>query len=101
MYIYNVTTQVSHSIHTDWLPWMKNLHIPAVMATGCFSSYQMVRLLEIDEEHGATYAVQYYADTKNDYERYISEFAPSLRKDTVSQWGDKAVAFRTIMLVVN
>ena len=101
MYIYNVTTQVSHSIHTDWLAWMKQVHIPAVMASGCFSNYQMVRLLEIDEEHGATYAVQYYAATKSDYERYISEFAPSLRADTAVQWGDKIAAFRTLMQVVN
>ncbi len=101
MYIYNVTTKVSSSIHTDWLHWMKNEHIPAVMQTGCFTSHKMVRILEIDEEEGPTYAVQYELNTQTDYEQYINEFAPILRNDTIQQWGDKIMAFRTIMQVVN
>jgi hypothetical protein len=101
MYIYNVTTKVAHGIHTDWFHWMKNEHIPAVMATGCFTHFQFVRLLETDEEDGVTYAVQYHAEAKANYNRYIELHAPALRNDSILKWGNQMMAFRSIMQVVN
>ena len=97
MYIYNVTTKVAHGIHTDWLHWMKQEHIPAVTNTGCFTHTIFVRLLDTDEEDGPTYAVQYHAATLADYDRYIVEFAPTLRKDTMDHWGNQIIAFRSLM----
>jgi hypothetical protein len=101
MYIYNVTTKLTHTIHTDWFHWMKNEHIPAVMATGCFTKFQFVRLLETDEEDGVTYAVQYHATTRADYDNYINQFASALRNEPLSKWGNQMMAFRSIMQVVN
>ena len=49
MYIYNVTIQLVWGIHEDWLQWMKTKHIPEVMATGCFTDFRFVRVLEMDE----------------------------------------------------
>jgi hypothetical protein len=80
---------------------MKNEHIPAVTSTGCFTHTVFVRLLEIDEEDGPTYAVQYHAADKANYERYIAEFAPSLRKETTDRWGNQIIAFRSLMQHVN
>ena len=101
MYIYNVTTKVAPGIHTDWLHWMKNEHIPAGSATGCFTHTVFVRLLDIDEEDGPTYAVQYHAAKLADYDRYITEFAASLRKETLDRWGNQIIAFRSLMQHVN
>ncbi len=55
--IYNVTVKVEHSIATPWLEWMKNEHIPEVVATGCFTHGRMLRLLETDETDGLTLRV--------------------------------------------
>ncbi len=101
MLIYNVTTKVAHSIHTDWLHWMKNEHIPEVMKTECFTKQVFVRILETDEEDGPTYAVQYHAASKEDYEKYLQDFAPILREATLKQWGNKIMAFRSIMQLVH
>lgn len=101
MYIYNVTTKVAHSIHTDWFHWMKNDHIPAVMEKGCFTKHVFVRLLDIDEEDGATYAVQYFANDLAHYNKYIAEFAASLRNENLLKWGNNTVAYRTLMQIVN
>ncbi|MEO7531537.1 MAG: DUF4286 family protein, partial [Sediminibacterium sp.] len=64
MFIYNVTTQITHAIHTNWVAWMKEKHIPEVMATGYFTEYRLVRLVDIDESEGLTYAVQYHAESR-------------------------------------
>lgn len=54
MLIYNITTKVDHSIADAWLQWMKEEHIPEVIATGCFSQSRILRLLEVDETDGLT-----------------------------------------------
>ena len=100
MLIYNVTTQVTWSIHDAWLAWMQEVHIPEVMATGCFEKYQLVRLLETDEEEGPTYAVQYYAQGRPQYETYISRYSPALRQKTLDAWGNQFMAFRSLMETV-
>jgi hypothetical protein len=101
MLIYNVTLKVDKSINDAWLLWMKEMHIPEVLATGCFTHHQFVKLLEVDEADGITYAVQYYTESKANYNRYIEMFAPALREAGIKAWGNKFIAFRSLMQVVN
>jgi hypothetical protein len=98
--IYNVTIKVEQSVADEWLQWLIHEHIPEVMATNCFTEYKLVRLLETDDSEGPTYAVQYFADAKSDYDRYIESHAPALRKKTEQQWGEKFFAFRSLLEVV-
>lgn len=100
MIIYNVTVQVNHSIHEEWITWLRSTHIPQVIATGCFASSRILRLLETDETDGPTYAIQYHAANTSDYERYIAIHANTLRQDGIDKWGDQFIAFRTIMSVI-
>ena len=101
MVIYNVTTKVDWSIAKDWLEWMQDIHVPEVIGTGCFTKHQLVRLLEIDEEEGPTYAAQYFAFSMVEYDYYQQHFASSLRKTAADKWGDKCIAFRSLMEIVN
>lgn len=100
MIIYNVTIKVAQSIAKDWLDWLLQVHIPEVLATGCFTSHQVVQLLEVDNTEGPTYAVQYHAESKADYNRYISKYAEELRQKSYEKWGDGFIAFRSVMQVV-
>src|SRR5687768_12172166 len=100
MLIYNVTVKVEAGIAPDWLQWMKEQHIPEIMATGCFSHYQMVQLMEQDDSEGPTYAIQYHAPTIEDYERYVLEFADTLRLKSIHKWGNNFIAFRSLMRIV-
>jgi len=99
--IYNVTIKVDWSIHEEWLSWMKTEHIPQVLATQCFQKQQLVRLLETDETEGPTYAAQYYAQDRLAYETYLQSFAPALRQAGFDKWGNKFIAFRSLMQIVN
>ena len=101
MLIYNVTTKVSHGINEDWLKWMKEEHIPKILATGMFTDHRMVRVLETDDSEGVTYAVQYFCDNWEQYAEYIKRFAPDLRQKAVDRWGNQIVSFRTLMEVIN
>lgn len=101
MLIYNVTTKVSWKIHEAWVAWMKEKHIPEVMEKGCFTQYRFARLLETDETEGPTYTIQYYAEGREPYQRYIEFHAPALRKDALDTWGDQFIGFRSLMELVN
>jgi hypothetical protein len=100
-HIYNVTTRVEHGIHERWLEWMKKEHIPGVMHTGCFIRFRLVRLLETDETDGVTYATQYYARHRADYELYIHHFALLLQKEKMARWGNDLIEFSSLMQVVH
>ncbi len=97
MFLYNVTTQVDGAIAEQWLQWMKEEHIPEVVATGCFTSARVWKLVEVDETEGPTFAVQYLAGSKADYNRYITIHAQALRQKSYQKWGDRFIAFRSVM----
>jgi hypothetical protein len=101
MIIYNVTIKVEHSIADKWLRWLQQEHIPDIIATGCFTHAAILRLLEVDELDGPTYAVQYHAESKALYNRYIAEFSGEMRKKGEDKWGNKFIAFRSVMQLVH
>lgn len=98
--IYNVTIKVAQPIADAWLQWLLREHIPDILKTKCFTNYKVVRLLEVDDSEGPTYAIQYYADSKADYNRYIEIHAEEMRKKSFDEWGDQFIAFRSVMQVV-
>ncbi len=100
MIVYNVTVKLMDDIAADWLTWVRQEHIPEVLATNCFSSATLLQLLEIDDEDGPTYTVQYFADSKSDYNRYLELYAPGMREKSFSKWGDQFIAFRSVMQTV-
>lgn len=100
MIIYNVTVKVETQIADAWLQWLLSEHIPSVMQTNCFVDYKVVRLLDVDNSEGTTYAVQYCAQSKADYNRYIELHSSRLRKISFEKWGERFIAFRSVMEVV-
>jgi len=99
--IYNVTIKVDRSIADEWLKWMQNEHIPDVISTGCFNQARILKLMEVDETEGPTYAIQYEAESKSLYNQYIEKFAGTMRARSFEKWGDRFIAFRSVMQIVN
>lgn len=97
MIVYNVTIKIELSVHDVWLAWMREEHIPKVIATGCFSGYKMYRILEDDTTDGIGYAIQYFAATMSDYFTYQKEYAPAIEKEIANTFPDKYVIFRTVL----
>jgi hypothetical protein len=99
MIIYNVTTNIDNNVREEWLQWMKDKHIPDVMATGHFMEYRFCKVL-VDEEQGTTYSAQYTCATMKDLEEYRTKHGPRLQKEVADKYGDKAVSFRTLLEVI-
>ena len=99
--IYNVNVKVDKQIAGNWLQWLQQEHIPEIVGTGCFTHAVITRLLEVDESNGPTYAIQYHAESKAQYNRYIETYAPDMRQKGLDKWGDRFIAFRSVMQIVN
>ena len=100
MIIYNITIKVEWSVADDWVEWMREIHIPGVLGTGCFEKHQLLRLLQLDETEGPTYAIQYYAATLSKYDYYLQHHNNVMCKQIKEKWGEKYVDFSTLMQVV-
>jgi hypothetical protein len=101
MIVYNITIKIIHDIEEAWIQWQKEEHIPAIMATGLFSEYRFFRLLEHDDDEGRSFVLQLFAADIEQYQLYAKQYAPALQQQSLEKWGDRYIAFRTIMEVVN
>jgi hypothetical protein len=101
MFIYNITIKVDNSIIDEWLQWQKEIHIPEILATGAFYDFRFFQLQDQDESDGKTFAMQYFAAVRKDYDQYIRLYAPILREKAIRKWGDKFIAFRTLLKSVD
>jgi hypothetical protein len=100
MIIYNITYSVENSIHQEWLSWMKETHIQEIIETGLYVKYQFVKLLDMNEEESATYAVQFYAETKAKHLKFMIEHETAFRLKSSRQWGNEVMSFGTLMQIV-
>lgn len=101
MIVYNVTCHISADMEAEWLTWMRAEHLPEVMNSGCFLEVKMMRLLtQADDDEGINIAVQYTAKSMADYERYREYFAPALQAKTREKYGDRVLAYRSLLEVI-
>ena len=101
MIVYNNTIKIDQFIEEAWLQWLLQEHIPEIMALGLFTEWKMFRLLEQDDTEGMTFVIQYFAPSLENYYRFTEEFAPALQRRSFDKWGDRFIAFRTVMEVVH
>lgn len=99
MIIYNVTVNIDDSVHEEWLKWMKEKHIPDVMATGYFLENKLCRIL-VDEESGTSYSFQYTCRNMEELKAYQAKHAPRLQKEVADRYKGKFVAFRTLLEII-
>ncbi|GAB4405707.1 MAG: DUF4286 family protein [Microscillaceae bacterium] len=98
MILYNVTLFVEEAIHEEFREWLTRTHIPEVLQTGLFVKHHFLKLLS-EEENAAqvTYAVQYFLNNIADFVQYTENYAPALQEKTKARFGEKVLAFRTLL----
>ena len=75
MVIYEVTAKVRPELCEQFESYMRGTHIPDLLKTGSFSEATFAK-----GEPGS-YRIQYEANTREDLDRYLEGYAPTLRKD--------------------
>lgn len=98
--IYNVTVSIDPAIEQDWVDWMRSIHIPDVMATGCFLEARMSKMKEL-EDGACTYAMTYIAYSENHLNDYQTNHAPRLQVDHKARYEGRFAAFRSTLNVIH
>lgn len=96
MLLYNVTLIIEDAAKDEWLQWMQDIHIPAVMETGKFVSNRLLKVLDSPNE-GVTFCAQYIVESLVEYEDYQQNYAPALQAELQTKFENRFVAFRTLM----
>jgi len=96
MIIYSVTITVEAAIEREWLDWMRRIHVPDVLRTGCFSGATIYRLVELKSDE-PTYTIQYQGSSIEQYQRYRDDFAPVLQKEHSDRFSGRFRASRQIL----
>ena len=91
--IYEVTAIVAAHRTVEWESYMSVIHIPEVLATGCFAAAFFAK----DENR---YTIAYHVNTPEDLDRYVTEYAVPLRADVLDKFGnDVELSRRTLDIV--
>lgn len=97
MVLYNVTVGIDLEVEKEWLNWMKNHHVPAVMNTGMFVDNKIFKVLSQEKEETVSYSVQYYAESVDKVVKYLDDFASPLVEEHRKRYENRHVAFRTLL----
>ena len=96
MIIYSVTITIQPDIEAEWIDWMKKVHIPDVLRTGCFSDCRIHKVLGSEGDE-PVYVMQYRCRSLEEYHRYRDNFAPALQKDHTDRFAGKFRGSRQVL----
>jgi hypothetical protein len=96
MILYNITYNIDEDIEFEWLDWMRIVHVPKIMDTGCFTSVKLYKLLNI-EDAGSTYSLQFMSETLEKTQEFLEKSAQLLAEEHNIRYKNKHVAFRTVL----
>ena len=97
MILYNVTVGIDLDVEEEWLVWMMKSHIPEVMATNMFKDFEVYKIISEEKEGTSSYSIQYFAESMDEIQNYLTNFAPDLVKKHMEKFPNKHVAFRTLL----
>lgn len=97
MLLYNVTIGIDRDSEEEWLRYMRETHIQAVLKTGLFVGHKMYKVLHDQDENTISYSIQYFAKTIEDVQRYLEAFAPALIEEHRKKFHNRHVTFMTLL----
>lgn len=97
MLLYNVTFGIDKQIEEEWVAWMKEHYIPAMLETGLFIEHKMYKVLTHDDETSVSYSVQCFSNNIENVLNYLNQFAPRITEAHRLRFKDRHVAFNTLL----
>jgi hypothetical protein len=95
--MYCITIRIAEHRHDEWLTWMRDVHVPDVLATQCFRAAWLMK-----PEGGSLgdYRVYYDATDAATFAVYQRDFAPTLQVDHSERFAGDFAASREILGVI-
>lgn len=94
MVTYEVTTVVEPRLVEAYERFMGEIHIPELLATGCFRGATLTRSAP------GRYRVRYEAPSEADLERYLATHATRLRTDFAAHFPEGVTVSREVWVAI-
>jgi hypothetical protein len=94
MVTYEVTTIVEPGLVEAYERYMRQVHIPDLLATGCFHGAALTSAAT------GRYRVRYEAPSQGDLDRYLATHATRLREDFASHFPEGVTASREVWVAI-
>jgi Domain of unknown function (DUF4286) len=94
MIAYEVTSEVEESLVGRFEQYMRETHIPEVLATGCFQAAVLAR------SSPGRYRTSYVARTQADLDRYLERHTAGLRADFAARFPEGVSLSREVWVTV-
>lgn len=78
--IYEITATVQASLGAEYEQFMRDEHIPDLLATGLFTEAELL------SDGKSTFRIMYVSNSRADLDRYLTEFAPSMRQRSLDRF---------------
>ena len=100
--VYRVAIRVDHEVAEEWLEWMRTVHVPEVLDTGCFTGCTISRQVEpVDVGSRGSFVLEYGLASVEQFEQYQTRHADALREAHTSRYAGRFEASRSISTVVD
>jgi hypothetical protein len=96
MIIYSVEITIEAGIESEWFDWMKRVHVPDVVRTGCFSKCRICKVIDPVAAE-PSYVMQYHCRSLEQYHRYRNNFAPALQKKHTDKFAGRSRGARKLL----
>jgi hypothetical protein len=95
--VYAVTLCIDGEIAEEWLEWMRAVHVPEVLRTGCFHHCSIQRDTGPARADGrVTFVLEYLAASAARVELYQRDYAPELQRVHSSRYAGRFEASRSV-----
>lgn len=92
--LYSVWCDVDPGVEKEWETWMRQVHVPQVVAAGAFLGAKMYALRE---GAAAKWVTIYEAKDRRALDAYLGGPAKGLREDYQKHFGDKSKLTRMVL----
>lgn len=96
MIIYSVEITIDAGIESEWLDWMRRIHIPDVVRTGCFSECRTYKVAD-SAAADPIYVLHYHCRSLEEYHHYRDSFAPALQKEHSDRFAGRFRGSRQVL----
>ena len=100
MLIFNTTYKISGSITEHWLEWVKQNHLPFMLADELFSRPQIAKIVGSEDEEGVSYSIQFQIADMQSLMNWHKKNATTFQQHFQSAFGNEVQFFSTVLEIV-
>src|SRR4051812_460666 len=95
MLVYTITINIEKSVAEEWLVWMKENFLNAIIATNLFDKYHAFKVLH--DSDGDTYTFQFFCKDILHYKKFQDEHKGHIIHALMTSFPEKVVYFNTLL----